>query len=339
MDTEIATGKISITEVELDVVGLSKPLVLVLSSAVETYIDVTSPYAPVLLCQACLPRLQLSPVERVLLGFIISDSLVRNRVPYTYADLGKIIGREASTIERAAMALRHVGLIRTRRIGVRSRSVAFDCQPYLEWGRRVLARPMSSAARTETADAVTLSETTDKPAAPARSSAPSARHDVHTPQEFDDVSTFVDRFDPDDHPDWPDVPGNWRALHKIPFPWDDIPSVSVPVGKKPWLGPVPRLPNGEYDRDKLTRKPYQLMDPDGDEISALCACEAHSEEPQELDPYAVDEPVDPRPEIDATLMAAGGRRPNADDDEFDISSGTDTDETDMDPRVPINVDL
>lgn len=343
MSTENTIAHISLSEVALDVVGLSRPLVLTLRASVETDLDVTSPYAPALLCQTCLPRLPVSPVERLLLSMIVSDSLVANRIPYSYAGLGKIIGREASTLERAALTLRHMGLIRTRRMGVRGHDIAFDCQPYLEWGRRVLERAGVATARVAPIEVTSPAPTPAPTLAPAQPAAPApvapAPRDIHTPQEFDDVRTFVDHFAPNDHPDWPSVPGNWRAIHKIPFPWDDVSSVAVPVGKKPWLGPVPRLPNGEYDKEKLVRKPYQLMDPDGDEIGARCAIDAPVGKPQAPDPTVEDEPVDPRPEIEATLKAAGGRKPKTDDDDLDFSSGADTDESDMDPSVPINVDL
>lgn len=311
------------------------------------------------LCRMCAIRLNIPLLERLLLLTFIEDAEQGWRNAYTYGELARIVGRGIHSVETAVSNLRKAGFLTSSRISRSGSYVLFNIDEFLRWGESRVYGTEAPAVVSETPAAATLPQTVETPppssapaprevkprrtrrvkapvAAPAPTQSESAAGESEHPV---DVNLFFDTFSPDDHPEWPEVPGNWRALKGVPMPGTgNYRGLSIPVGQKPWLGPVPKTADGSFDEEKLRRYPIELMGLDSEEFHAR----------MELDrpvmtadtPVAVDdEPVDPRPEIEATLKAAGGRKPKTDDDDLDFSSGADTDESDMDPSVPINVDL
>ena len=306
------------------------------------------------LCRMCAIRLNIPMLERLLLLTFIEDAEQGWRNAYTYGELARIVGRGIHSVETAVSNLRKAGFLTSSRISRSGSYVLFNIDEFLRWGESRVYGTEAPAGISETPQ---TAECLSQPPAPAprevkprrakrvkapvaapapTQSAPSAGEAEHPV----DVNLFFDTFSPDDHPDWPDVPGNWRALKGVPMPGTgNYRGLSIPVGQKPWLGPVPKNADGTFDEEKLRRYPIELMDLDGEEFHARM--ELDRPIMTEDTPIAVDdEPVDPRPEIEATLRAAGGRKPQAEgDDNLDFSSGTDTDESDMDPSVPINENI
>lgn len=281
--------------------------------------------APETLCRLVLPRLPLSPSACLLLGLVLDEQVAGLSVQHTYGEVGMILGRGSHTAVRAAAELRQLGLLVTTRKGFRSAQMSFLCGPLLAWARSIV-KPGS----TQDAREVTSTPSTASPAqSPVRthSAAPETR-----PAAFQDAIV-------DDRPDWPSVPADWRDRYGIPLPEnDDCPSMAIPRGVKPWLGPIPRLAGGGFDMDKLVRMPHQLVI--DDDIAFHAYCQAKGDAPDRTPgEMKLDDPaVDASEEREAERRLDGERTDDG-EDTFSFASGTETSETDMGHGVRVNPDL
>lgn len=275
------------------------------------------PSAVGVICRTVIPRLPVSSLGRLLIGIVIEDCLF-DRIPeYEYAELGAILGKGADTVERVAADLRHRGLMSTARIGNRGHKLRFSCNQILSFVRKTAG--VTTGKQNAPSVPVAHTEPEESGIPYHASSTPALAAVAHSP-------LGETGFAADDHPEWPEVPLDWRERNGIPAPEADRDSWCIPYGVKPWLGPVPSS-GGRYDLDKLRRKPYQLYT-DG-ELHARCL----ADEPQgapDSDGSFEGEEIDCSAEQEASNRAkvAEGRHKDA-DQEFDISSGTDTDESDI----------
>ena len=293
--------------------------------ALHAPLDCPVTCGPETLCRLVLPRLPLSPSACLLLGLILDEHVAGLPVQHTYAEVGAILGRGHHTAVRAAAELRQAGLLVTVRAGFRSSRMSFLCGPLLAWARSVVSPEIAQDAPEGTS--------TPSVASPAQSpvrtssAAPETRSAA-----FQD--TIVD-----DRPDWPAVPADWRARYGIPLPEnDDCPSMAIPRGVKPWLGPIPRLAGGGFDMDKLVRMPHQLVIDDDVAFHAYCQAkgDAPDRTPSEM---KLDDPaVDASEEREAERRLDGSRTDDG-EDTFSFASGTETSATDMGHGVRVNPDL
>lgn len=329
----MANQKITVSEVRFaSVTGQSVTLRLHAPFSVPTTLS------PAVLCRLVLPRLPLSPSSRLLLGLLLEET--RNDLPcqYTYAELGALLGWGVHTIVRAAAELRGAGLLFSRRVSFTSGRMSFNCTPLIRWTEDLLEQPIAPDAPEGTS---TRSEpATPVIARPRRTKASRVKQapSAAIPEEVRQAMAFRDEI-VDDHPDWPAVAPNWRGLHGIPLPEDDIPSLSVPLHVKPWLGPIPKRTDGTYDLEKLLRMPHQLVTAANDGEALHLFCQEKGDRTNGPIEIAVDDPVvDASAEREAT-RALSGPTEHRDDGSFDFSSGTETAETDIGQDVHLNPDL
>ena len=309
-----------------------------------------------MLCHLVLPRLPLSPAAALLLGLLLDERLAGIPVRHSYTELGALLGRGQHTAMRTVAELRQRGLLATTRFGCRDARLSFLCGPLLSWADSVLGQTIAPDARERPSAPVVASTSTAMP--PAACAVPEAASRASGRIPLPDGAlraeeprtaagrairqkalAFVDTI-VDDRPDWPAVPGNWRGLVNIPLPCDDdAVAPYVPLGVKPWLCGIPRLPNGDYDLDKLVRMPYQIVLAT-DEAAFHALCQATGDRQDGPIEIVADEPVvDASAEREAELRLAGPQRDDSSEEEFAFDSGADTAETDIGHGVQANPDL
>lgn len=276
-----------------------------------------------------IPRLPLSPTACLLFGLLVDEVFIGLSRQHSYAGLGGILGKGTHTAIRAVAELRKAGLVATTRVGVRSNQLLFICDGFVTWAESVstdrvkipdVARPAPAA-------------TTSVPVPVALRVLPSADEAMYGKPEH---------FASDDHPDWPEVPANWRHVHKIPLPENDdwLYEYCIPAGTKPWLGPVPRRADGRFDEEMLRRKPHQLYTPEEfDGMLELVHADEEAERRKGVEIVEDEPPVDASAEREAELRLAGPQADDSSEEEFRFDSGADTAETDIGRGVKANPDL
>ena len=87
---------------------------------------------PFSLCRACLFRMSIPALEKLVLGFVLELEETGCERAYTYSDLGGLLGRCEHSVKQAVASLRSAGLVMTARTG-RTGVVAFSCGPFVSW--------------------------------------------------------------------------------------------------------------------------------------------------------------------------------------------------------------
>lgn len=99
-----------------------------------------TPISPFTLCRLCLVRLPISPVEKLILEFVISIAEAKLADRYSYDDLGKIIGRCTHSVKKAVAALRKLGLLVSSRTAYSGPTLSFSCGRLVVWAVDLLSR-------------------------------------------------------------------------------------------------------------------------------------------------------------------------------------------------------
>ena len=326
--------KITVSDVTVTGVAAT-PSTLRLHSRLTVPADIS----PENLCRLAVPRLPLSPSACIMLGLLLDEVFAGIADTHTYSELSDATGRGTHTAVRAAAELRSAGLLITVRTGARSGNMRFICTPLVRWAEEVLGRRTAQDAHEGTS--VTQEEGTGAVSRQNTENAPdgASRSSDDVPAVIRRSMEYVDDI-VDDRPDWPAVQGNWRGVMGIPLPDDDdIPSMSVPLHVKPWLGPLPRTSDGRLDIDKLVRMPHQLVMDSGDDDAIHAFCQEKGDRRTGKVECVVDDyEVDASEEREAERALADGGEDDG-DDSFSFAIGADAAETDVGMGVVANPDL
>jgi hypothetical protein len=131
----VSRGKLVIHSVDIQGVGGCGNSALALSSPVELGGRSVSPFT---LCRMCLVRLPVSPLEKVVLEFVLTLEETMQPRRFSYVDLGIIIDRCEHSTEKAVASLRKHGLVLTVRAGREGSTLTFTCGTFVSWATALL---------------------------------------------------------------------------------------------------------------------------------------------------------------------------------------------------------
>ena len=97
----------------------------------------SDPVSPFSLCRKCLYRMEISPLAKVVLAFLLEAEETGECRRYTYADLGLVVNRCEHSVKEIVASLRGAGLVLTMRAGERG-VITFTCGPFVSWAARLL---------------------------------------------------------------------------------------------------------------------------------------------------------------------------------------------------------
>lgn len=126
------------SRISIDLVAIEGADSIALNTPVE--LDVLKHVGAFSFCRMCLLRMPLSPLEKVVLEAILLADETGCGHRFTYAGLGKALGRCEHSVKQAAASLRGAGLIITTRASYAGSEMSCSAGPFVSWASSLLGR-------------------------------------------------------------------------------------------------------------------------------------------------------------------------------------------------------